>query len=56
MAHHGRLTQALCWAGTSQLHSALLHSSARGCVTAIRLTNISTSSTVSLAVACTLAW
>jgi len=48
----------LCCAGMSQLHSALLPSSAIGWVMAIRLTNISTSSQVSLAVALprTAAW
>ena len=58
MAHHGRLAQALCCAGMSQLHSALLPSSAIGWVMATRLTNISTSSHASLAVALplTLAW
>ena len=51
IAHHGRSAQALCCAGMRHLHSALLPSSAIGCVTATRLMNISTSSQASLAVA-----
>ena len=57
MAHHGSWPSVVL-AGMSQLHSALLPSNAIGWVMAIRLTNISTSSQVSLAVALsrTVAW